>query len=104
MLSRRRSRNFFSQVDEPFRRSTRLSGFEQEILMRTWNIALACAVLSAALMVTIVHDRANTSAGVVSIGHAAPADTTYIAHAEQRPDNGNPDTEHGWGPVRTTDW
>jgi hypothetical protein len=66
--------------------------------MRTWKIALVFTVLTAALIVTVVHNRADTARqGVNTARHAEGVSAPAIT----LPD---PKKAESWGPVRTTDW
>ena len=71
--------------------------------MRTWKIALAFIVLSAASMLVLVHNGSNTVTSNTT-GLAAKHMRSQQSMAAKAPDDGRSDTEYGWGPFRTTDW
>lgn len=72
--------------------------------MRTWKIVLAFVALSSAPVLARVHHGSKVTTGVgskpttgVAAGHRQPRHSMPVR-------SGHAEIEHGWGPVRRTDW
>jgi hypothetical protein len=73
--------------------------------MRTWIAAAACMILGAALIFAIVHHHSNAAERTGGTARAADGiDSRHVVSPANAGGGTSSDSEHGWGPLRLTDW